>query len=79
MRLFILFLILGILILVVVVSSLQLAWHYFKTTEKDVSAPLSDMYDSKEQIITDLSDENSRLTSEIDELKRQLSSKEDQE
>lgn len=78
MRLLILFLILGILVAIIVISSLQIGWFYLKKNEKHSESVGFERVDSKEQIITDLSAENDRLRTELDELRGELPSKKDQ-
>ena len=71
MRLFILFLILGVLVAIIVISSLQIGWHYLNNNLPNDDIKF-DENNSKEQIISDLTAENDRLASELDDLRSQL-------
>lgn len=78
MRLLFLFLILGVLIAIIVISSLQIGWFYWKRSEAKGESAVFDHSDAKEQIISDLSAENDRLRAELDALRDDLPAKKDQ-
>ncbi len=69
LRLIFLIGILLILVGVVLVSSFQIVMHYMRNSGESDSGSVESP-DSKEQIISDLADENERLKAELDNYKQ---------
>lgn len=80
-RFLFLFLVLGILALVILFSAFQIAVHYVKVGKDNEMTESIEFggSDSKEQIISDLTAENERLSAELKKLRGNDSLIEDEE